>query len=307
MTDAMRRRPVAVITGLSGAGRSSVLRVLEDLGWETVDNPPLGVVASMLADRDQPAPLAIGIDSRRGNLDVDAASTLVEQGRADPGLDLTVVFLTADEETLLRRYTETRRRHPMAGSGGVLEGVQRERALFAPIEAIADVVLDTSEMPLPDLRAAIEARFAQSDGTALWIGVISFSFARGLPRDADLVFDVRFLRNPYYLASLKPCTGLDPAVAEYVAGDPDFAAFYDRMTGLLFPLLPRFVREGKKYLTIAIGCTGGRHRSVMVANRLGADLRERGWRVAVAHRDIRSAAETGAAAGGTAAHATQGP
>jgi len=307
MTHEPPRRPVAVITGLSGAGRSSVLRVLEDLGWETVDNPPLGVVASMLAARDQPAPLAIGIDSRRGNLDAEAAASLVEQARADPALDLAVVFLTADEETLLRRYTETRRRHPMARSGGVLEGVQRERALFAPIEAIADVVLDTSEMPLPDLRAAVEARFARSDETALWIGVMSFSFARGLPRDADLVFDVRFLRNPYYLPALKGLTGLDPAVADHVAGDQDFAAFYERMTGLVFPLLPRYVREGKKYLTIAIGCTGGRHRSVMVATRLGADLRERGWRVAVAHRDIRAAAETGAAVGGTAAKTTQGP
>jgi UPF0042 nucleotide-binding protein len=301
------RRPAALITGLSGAGRSSVLRVLEDLGWETIDNPPLSVVETLLGAADRAGPLAIGVDSRRGSFDAAAAAALVERARADAGLDLTVVFLTADEETLLRRYTETRRRHPMAQGGGVLEGVQRERALFAPLEAIADVVLDTSEMPLPDLRAAVEARFARPDDSSLWIGVVSFSFARGLPREADLVFDVRFLRNPYYLPQMKPLTGLDTAVADYVAGDPDFAAFYDRMTGLLFPLLPRYVREGKKYLTIAIGCTGGRHRSVMVANRLGADLRERGWRVAVAHRDIRAAPETGAAAGGTAARATHGP
>ena len=307
MTAETLRRPAALVTGLSGAGRSSVLRVLEDLGWETIDNPPLAVVETLLGTADRDVPLAIGVDSRRGSLDAAAAAALVERVRADAGLDLTVVFLTADEETLLRRYTETRRRHPMAQGGGVLEGVQRERALFAPLEAIADVVLDTSEMPLPDLRAAVESRFARSDDSALWIGIVSFSFARGLPREADLVFDVRFLRNPYYVPQMKPLTGLDPAVADYVAGDPDFAAFYGRMTGLLFPLLPRYVREGKKYLTIAIGCTGGRHRSVMVANRLGADLRERGWRVAVVHRDIRATPETGAAAGGTAARATRGP
>lgn len=301
------RRPVALVTGLAGAGRSSVLRVLEDLGWETIDNPPLPVIETLLLAPDGRGPLAIGIDSRRGAFDAAAAAALVERVRADPSLDLTVVFLTADEETLLRRYTETRRRHPMAQSGSVLEGVQRERALFAPLEAIADVVLDTSEMPLPDLRAAVEARFARPDDSSLWIGVVSFSFARGLPREADLVFDVRFLRNPYYLASLKPLSGLDAAVADYVAGDPDFAAFYGRMTGLLFPLLPRYVREGKKYLTIAIGCTGGRHRSVVVASRLGAELRERGWRVAVAHRDIRSGPEIGAAASGTAAQATNRP
>jgi UPF0042 nucleotide-binding protein len=307
MTAEPMRRPIALVTGLSGAGRSSVLRVLEDLGWETIDNPPLTVVETLLGSPERATPLAIGVDSRRGTFDAAGAAALVERVRADPELDLTVVFLTADEETLLRRYTETRRRHPMAQNGSVLEGVQRERALFAPLEAIADVVLDTSEMPLPDLRAAVEARFARPEDSSLWIGVVSFSFARGLPRESDLVLDVRFLRNPYYLPSLKPLTGLDAEVADYVAGDPDFAAFYDRMTGLLFPLLPRYVREGKKYLTIAIGCTGGRHRSVMVATRLGADLRERGWRVAVAHRDIRAAPESGAAAGGTAARATHGP
>ncbi len=295
------RRQVALVTGLSGAGRTSVLRVLEDLGWETVDNPPLAVVGPLLETHDQTSPLAIGVDSRRGNFDAGAAAALVERVRADPALDVTVVFLTADEETLLRRYTETRRRHPMASTGGVLEGVQRERALFAPLEAIADVVLDTSDMPLPDLRAAVESRFARTKDTALWIGVVSFSFARGLPKEADLVFDVRFLQNPHYIPALKPLTGLDQPVADYVAADPDFAAFYGRMTGLLDPLLPRFVKEGKKYLTIAIGCTGGRHRSVMVASRLGAHLREQGWRVAVAHRDIRPGAENGAAAGGTAA------
>ncbi len=301
MSAAPGRRQVALVTGLSGAGRTSVLRVLEDLGWETVDTPPLGMVPALLSAEDQAPPLAIGIDSRRGSCDAAAAATLVERARADPRLSMTVVFLTADEETLLRRYTETRRRHPMARTGSVVEGVQRERALFAPLEALADVVLDTSDMPLPDLRAAVESRFARPDDTGLWIGVVSFSFARGLPRDANLVFDVRFLRNPHYVAALKPMSGIDKPVADYVAGDPDFAAFYDRMTGLLDPLLPRFVKEGRKYLTIAIGCTGGRHRSVMVASRLGADLRERGWRVAVVHRDFRPGTETGAAAGGTAA------
>jgi UPF0042 nucleotide-binding protein len=301
VSDETPRRQVALVTGLSGAGRTSVLRVLEDLGWETVDNPPLAVVGALLETHDEASPLAIGVDSRRGHFDAAAAAALVERIRADPALDITVVFLTADEATLLRRYTETRRRHPMARTGAVLEGVQRERVLFAPLEEIADVVLDTSDMPLPDLRAAVESRFARTQENTLWIGVLSFSFARGLPKEADLVFDVRFLRNPHYIPALKPMTGLDRPVADYVAGDPDFAAFFARMTGLIDPLLPRFVKEGKKYLTIAIGCTGGRHRSVVVASRLGAHLREQGWRVAVAHRDTPGASEIGAAAGGTAA------
>lgn len=301
MTSESARRPVTLVTGLSGAGRSSVLRALEDLGWETVDNPPLGAVDTVLAEAAPGSPVAIGIDARRGDFDAAAAAALVERVRGDPHLDVTVVFLTADEETLLRRYTETRRRHPKAAAGSVIEGVQRERELLVPLEESADVVLDTSVMPLPELRAAVESRFARTNETALWIGIVSFSYARGLPREADLVFDVRFLRNPHYVPELKPLTGLDRPVVDYVADDPDFAAFYARMSGLLFPLLPRYVREGKKYLTIAIGCTGGRHRSVMVATRLGADLREAGWRVAVAHRDIRSVTETGAATGGTAA------
>jgi UPF0042 nucleotide-binding protein len=279
------RRPVVVVTGLSGAGKSSVLRALEDLGFDTVDNPPLRVVAELAAG-DAAVPLAIGIDARRADFDGAAAERLIAGLRARPELDVTVFFLIAEDEVLLRRYTETRRRHPLAPQGRVSDGIAQERVLLEPLGAVADIVLDTSALAPADLRAMIEAQFGADNQSAITVGIVSFSYARGLPREADLVFDVRFLRNPHYVDALRPLTGQDPSVDAYVAADPDFAAFWDRMTGLLDALLPRYVREGKKYLTIAFGCTGGRHRSVAVAERMATHLRAQGWRATVVHREI---------------------
>lgn len=283
------RRPVVVVTGLSGAGKSSVLRALEDLGFDTVDNPPLRVVGDLAAG-DASVPLAIGIDARRADFDGAAAERVIAGLRARPELDVTLFFLIAEDEVLLRRYTETRRRHPLAPQGRVSDGIAHERVLLEPLGAAADIVLDTSALAPADLRAMIEAQFGADSQSAITIGIVSFSYARGLPREADLVFDVRFLRNPHYVDALRPLTGQDVSVDAYVAADPDFAAFWDRMTGLLDALLPRYVREGKKYLTIAFGCTGGRHRSVAVAERMAAHLRAQGWRATVVHREIWKAA-----------------
>jgi UPF0042 nucleotide-binding protein len=283
------RRPVVVVTGLSGAGKSSVLRALEDLGFDTVDNPPLRVVGELAAG-DATMPLAIGIDARRADFDGAAAERVIAGLRARPELDVTLFFLIAEDEVLLRRYTETRRRHPLAPQGRVSDGIAHERALLEPLGAAADIVLDTSALAPADLRAMIEAQFGADNQSAMTIGIVSFSYARGLPREADLVFDVRFLRNPHYVDTLRPLTGQDATVDAYVAADPDFGAFWHRMTGLLDALLPRYVREGKKYLTIAFGCTGGRHRSVAVAERMAAHLRAQGWRATVVHREIWKAA-----------------
>ncbi|WP_337875164.1 RNase adapter RapZ [Elioraea sp.] len=296
-TDPRPRRPVVVVTGLSGAGKSSVLRALEDLGFEAIDNPPLRMVGELLGGEPAgAAPLAIGIDARRTDFDGAAAERLVAGLRARAELDVTLFFLIADDEVLLRRYTETRRRHPLAPQGRVSDGIARERALLEPLGAAADIVLDTSALAPADLRAMIEAQFGGDNQGAITIGVVSFSYARGLPREADLVFDVRFLRNPHYVDALRPLTGQDAAVDAYVAADPDFGAFWARMTGLLDALLPRYVREGKKYLTIAFGCTGGRHRSVAVAERMATHLRTQGWRATVVHRELWKSAppETGA-------------
>jgi UPF0042 nucleotide-binding protein len=296
--DPRPRRPVVVVTGLSGAGKSSVLRALEDLGFEAIDNPPLRVVGELLGG-DAPAapPLAIGIDARRADFDGAAAERLLAGLRERADLDVTLFFLIAEDEVLLRRYTETRRRHPLAPQGRVSDGIARERSLLEPLGASADIVLDTSALAPAELRAMIEAQFGADNQSAITIGIVSFSYARGLPREADLVLDVRFLKNPHYVDTLRPLTGQDPAVAAYVAGDPDFGAFWDRMTGLLDALLPRYVREGKKYLTIAFGCTGGRHRSVAVAESMAAHLRAQGWRATVAHRELwKSAPPPGAGA-----------
>lgn len=290
-------RQLVLVTGLSGAGKSSVLRALEDLGFETVDNPPLAVLEAVVSDGS--LPLAAGIDSRTRDFDPTAALQLLERLRQRPDVAVTLVFVTADEAVLLRRYTETRRRHPLAPGGGplgsrVADGIAREAALLGPLREVADWVIDTSELPLPELRRMIARRFRPEEGGAagagLAITVVSFAYSKGLPREADLVLDVRFLRNPHYDPALRPLTGRDPAVAAHIEADPDFAPLWQRMTALLDPLLPRYVAEGKKYLTIALGCTGGRHRSVLVAERLANHLLRQGWRAEVIHRELAAAA-----------------
>ncbi|MEI6162186.1 MAG: RNase adapter RapZ [Roseococcus sp.] len=281
-------RPFVLVTGLSGAGKASILRILEDLGFETVDNPPLAILDALV--QEGTGTIAAGIDARTRGFDPARALSTIAKLRQRPGIATWLVFATAEEEVLMRRYTETRRRHPMAPGGPmgsrVQDGIAREAAMLAPLREAADVLLDTSTLPLPELRRLIEARFRDGGTPGLNINLKSFGFPKGLPREADLVFDMRFLANPHYDALLRPLTGRDPAVAEYVAADPHFPAFWTRLVGFIEPLLPRYVAEGKKYLTIAIGCTGGRHRSVFVVEKLAAHLRQQGWRVDVAHREL---------------------
>lgn len=274
-------RQIVLVTGLSGAGKASILRGLEDLGFETVDNPPWPVLSALLAaptDR----PLAAGVDARTSGFDPAAGAAWITAQR-ERGLPLDLVFATADDEALLRRYSETRRRHPLAPSGRVADGIARERALLAPLLPLADWVVDTTSLSTPELRRMIEARYG---APGLSVTVQSFAFPRGLPREADIVLDLRFLRNPHYDPALRPLTGKDPAVGAYIAADPDFEPFWQRMTALLDPLLPRYLAEGKKYLTVALGCTGGKHRSVFVAERLAAHWSAQGWRVDIAHREL---------------------
>jgi UPF0042 nucleotide-binding protein len=285
-------RPVVIITGLSGAGRASILNMLEDLSFETVDNPPLAVLEALLGDGD--LPIAVGVDTRSRGFDPQALLKILERLRLRPDLAPTLLFATAEDAVLLRRYTETRRRHPLAPGGPmgtrVQDGIAREILLMAPLREAADLLVDTTDVPLPELRRRMEARFRPEGAPGLSITVQSFAFPKGLPREADLVFDLRFLRNPHYVQALKPLTGRDAGVAEYVAEDPAFPAFWQNLTGLLDPLLPRYVAEGKKYLTIALGCTGGRHRSVFVAEKLATHLADtsamHGWRVELTHREL---------------------
>lgn len=291
----MDRRPVVLVTGLSGAGKQSVLRALEDLGHETTDNPPLQMLGEVVARGERP--LAIGIDARTRGFDAARMLKAIETFRARRGLRIELVYVWADEGTLLRRFAETRRRHPLAPEGRVLDGIHAEQMLTALLRERADLVIDTTELPIPAMRQIIERRFGAPDGGAnprMAVTLTSFAFPAGLPRDADLVFDARFLRNPHYDPILRSRTGQDTEVGAYVEADPDFPQFFERMAGLLELLLPRFVQEGKKYATVAIGCTGGRHRSVYLVEKLAARLRNRlpddgsgrGWLLTVTHREL---------------------
>jgi RNase adaptor protein for sRNA GlmZ degradation len=276
-------RHVVVVTGLSGAGRSTALKMLEDLGYEAIDNPPLDLLNS-IASED--GPLALGIDIRTRNFAAEPILGHLDRLGAEPGLAVTLLFLDCDDEVLERRFTETRRRHPLAQDRRVADGIAAERRLIAPLRARADLMLDTSNLNPTELRRVLGGHLGLDRAPGLAIFVTSFAYRAGLPREADLVFDVRFLANPHYQADLREFDGRDPRVAAYVEGDPAYSAFFDRLTGMLGPLLPRYEREGKSYLTVAIGCTGGRHRSVVVAERLAAWLSGLDRRVNLSHREL---------------------
>lgn len=280
----MRDQPsrLIIVTGLSGAGRNSGLRALEDIGYEAVDNPPLAIVET-LARVDRP--LAVGIDTRTRDFSVEDVLSTIDRLRSSASVHPELLFLTASPEALQRRFSETRRRHPLALTGKVTEGIEAEQALTLPLRNAADWVIDTSQLSLTSLRQIIEQRFGLG-GPGMTITLVSFGFPSGLPQEADLVIDTRFLRNPHYIPDLREKTGLDPAVRTYISEDPDFPEFYERVGGLIEFLLPRFVREGKKYVMIAIGCTGGKHRSVSLVEMLGTRLSDRGWGVLVEHRNL---------------------
>ncbi len=285
---------VLLITGMSGAGKSSALKALEDMGYETVDNAPLSLLGSLVPRGRQRAdirPLAIGIDIR--TRDFGAAMLIGEIGKLikRPGLDVRLAFMDCDDDVLTRRYTETRHRHPLAEDRPLTDGIRHERRLVAPLIEEADVAIDTSDMTLADLKRVLEGHFRVDSEHGLGVFVTSFSYKKGLPREADLVFDVRFLRNPHYEPRLKDLTGKERAVGDYIRRDKDYAGFMARLEKLLKPLLPRYAGEGKSYLTIAVGCTGGRHRSVFVAERLARWLAAEGERVQVHHRDMETAAK----------------
>lgn len=298
------QRRIVLVSGLSGGGKSSVLRTLEDLGYEAVDNPPLPMLEEMVTRSDRR--LAVGVDARTRGFDASLVLDTLARLRATPGLRPELVYAWADETALLRRYTESRRRHPLAPLGPVTDGIAAEEALTAPLRAAADLLVDTTELPVAALRRLIERNFGTGDATEsgqLIVSLISFGYPRGLPREADLVFDARFLRNPHYDPMLRPQTGLDPAVGAYVEADPDFGRYFERITDLIDLVLPRFVQEGKKYATITIGCTGGRHRSVYLVEKLAAHLTARtaadtagaAWRIHVAHRELTREAQAAAA------------
>jgi UPF0042 nucleotide-binding protein len=284
--------PVVLVTGPSGAGRASAIRALEDLGFEAIDNLPLSLIPRLLEGPPRPARLALGVDTRNRDYSAAGFLDLVDSGRP-PGFE--VLYLDCSTEVLLRRFSETRRRHPLAPAETVLAGVEREHDLLAPVRARADFLIDTSDLTPHDLRAEIGRWFGSESTPGLAVSLQSFSYKRGLPRGMDMVFDCRFLRNPYWEPELRDRDGRDPEVAAYVGGDPRGAPFFEKVHDLALLLLPAYVEEGKTHLAIAFGCTGGRHRSVAMSERLAAALRAAGWQVSLRHRELERRAREGTA------------
>ena len=280
-----------LVTGLSGAGKTTAMNALEDLGWETVENLPLSLLAPLieapgLSDGSARRPLALGVDSRTRDFDGRRLLRQLRQLTQLRDQPVELMFLDCDTTELERRFSRTRRRHPLAPDRAIRDGIMAERELLSPLRAEADHLIDTTELQPNVLAQTIRDRFrARTDaGPALFVE--SFGFARGVPRNADTVLDVRFLANPFWSPELRPLTGLDPAIGDYVATDPDYPAFLHAVDALLAITIPRAVAEGKSYLTVAFGCTGGRHRSVHVAERVAERLRARGLSPTVRHRDL---------------------
>ncbi len=275
-----------LVTGPSGAGRSTAIHALEDLGYEAIDNLPLSLIPRLTDGPTIGHPIALGIDVRNRDFSATALIELIDTLTRDPRVGLELLYLDCGPDTLIRRFSQTKRRHPLASVETPTEGITREIDLLAPIRVRADHLIDTTEMSPHDLKAEIQTWFSKGAAAPMAVSVQSFSYKRGLPRGLDMVFDCRFLRNPYWNPDLRQKDGRDAQVAAHVADDPRFEDFIARVSGLLLMLLPAHLAEGKAHLAIGFGCTGGQHRSVAVAEKMGKVLADAGWPVSKRHREL---------------------
>jgi UPF0042 nucleotide-binding protein len=286
MSEILQDHQLVLITGPSGAGRSTAIHALEDLGYEVIDNLPLSLVPRLIDGPSLGHPIALGLDVRNRDFNTTALIELIDTLTRDPRIGLQLLYLDCAPNVLIRRYSQTRRRHPLALGETPTEGIAREIDLLAPVRARADHLIDTTEMSPHDLKAELQTWFSESAAAPMAISVQSFSYKRGLPRGVDMIFDCRFLRNPYWESALRSKDGRDNDVMAHIEADPRFAEFIERVTGLLLLLLPAHLKEGKAHLSIGFGCTGGQHRSVAVAEKIGKVLAKAGWPVSKRHREL---------------------
>ncbi len=283
---------VVLVTGPSGAGRSTAINVLEDLGFEAIDNLPLSLLPRLLDGPPPEAPLALGLDTRNRDFSVNAVLDVMRRLADDPTVASNVLYLDCRPEVLLRRYSETRRRHPLAPEEAPELGIEREAELLDPLRGQADFLIDTSELTPHELRAELQRWFNPSEAGQLAISLQSFSYKRGIPRGIDTVFDCRFLRNPHWDAGLRRLDGRDVQVQAFVEDDPRWSAFFAQVSDLTQFLLPAYRDEGKTHLTIGFGCTGGQHRSVAMTEKLANTLAKAGWQVSIRHRELERRARS---------------
>jgi len=275
-----------LVTGPSGAGRSTAIRALEDLGFETIDNIPLSLLPRLFEGEAPPRPIALGIDVRNRDFSTATLLRLIAEMKDRPGVEPQVIYLDCRRDVLQRRYSETRRRHPLSPDGSPLTGIMAEIDLLGPLREIAEILIDTSDLTVHDLKAEVSRLCGLGTGAALAVSVESFSYKRGLPQGADIVMDCRFLSNPHWEADLRPLDGRDAAVSAYVSADPLFDRFSRQVMEMMDLLLPAARSEGKAHFTLAFGCTGGRHRSVTLAECISKALADNGWRVSKRHREL---------------------
>jgi len=291
-----RPKTILLLSGMSGAGKTTALKTLEDIGWEVVDNLPLVLLDRLLDTpvaaghaQEYDRPLALGIDARTRGFDAQAIVQRIRALRETYGHEIETLFLDCAGSELERRYAETRHRHPLAADRPAADGIARERELVEPLRRWASQVIDTTGLSSNALQQNIRDRFSREDLSRPVVTILSFGFSRGVPRNADLMFDMRFLRNPHWEEDLRPGTGLDAPVAAYIAADPAYDEALAKIEDLLVTLLPRYIEAGKAYITIAFGCTGGRHRSVHVASRVAKHLQDAGFSPTVSHRNMETA------------------
>ena len=294
MRNALRKQEIVIVTGPAGAGRTTAIKAIEDFGIETIDNLPLNLINRILFGPPTGETLAIGIDSRTRGFSSDALLDIIDNIAEKEQYSPTLLYLDCRTEVLLRRFSETRRRHPASPDGSPILGIQHEQETLVKLRERADILLDTSDLSPHQLRTELARWYDKSEGRGLSLSIQSFSYKRGTPRGIDMMIDCRFLRNPHWEPELRPLTGLMPQVGAYVSKDPLFAPFFDRLQGLIELLLPAYQAEGKAYFSIGMGCTGGQHRSVFVAEKLASALADEGWMVSTQHKEMEHWPEEGA-------------